>query len=117
MPSHTDAPRDYALTCPSGHGLAVHADTGMGGAWLYLPGHDHYLLVVSQSFAQGDPLVYAGYRDGVCKADKLAISVDKGNAVTIQIVLPGDEWESNRIETITLAELESMVFARRALPQ
>ena len=117
MPNHTDAPRDYALTCPSGHGLAVHSDSRMGGAWLSLPGHDRCLLVVSQSIAQGDPLVYAGYRDGVCQSDKLAISVDKENAVTIQIILPGVGQESKRVETITLAELESMVFSRRALLQ
>lgn len=117
MPNHTDTPCDYALTCPSGHKLIVHSDHRMGGAWLNFSGHDRCLNVVSQSFAQGDPLVYAGYRDGLCSADKLAISVDKEGMVTIHIVLQGEGEESNRIKTISLTELERMVLARRALPQ
>jgi hypothetical protein len=111
---------DHKFPVMDGRVVEVHHDGASFGAWLSLDetrsGNFDKNLSLQTGKLLGFPQTYVGYRDGTTNADTLAIIVSQGE-VTVQVVLPSVKGASERVVTMTLAQLVSIIDQSPPLPQ
>lgn len=102
------------MKTPTGKTFATQETNKVTGAWLELPGKPHRSLSVQETKFGSNAMTYAGYRDGICLAEKMAISYMADDTIQIHLILSGNEPETQRTRTFTLEQLEALIRATDA---